>query len=444
MTTASEYVSNIRRNYSHYILQNRAIPSICDGFISSMRRIVWTAKNGQKVKSATLAGSTMPIHPHNTPESTVDTLTCPYRNNIPILKGFGTFGTLLAPTACSASRYTSVMLSDFCKEAVLVDMDLVPLQENYDSTLMEPTHFLPLIPIVLLNPIEGIAIGYSCNILPHNLSDIINAQIQYLSKQTITIPTPHFLPTNQIGIQDEKNPNKWIFKGKFDIINSTTIRITDLPYGLIHAKYVTNEDSKLNKLIDDQTIVDYVDKSCNIFDIQIKFPRGYLASIDAENNPDGLLKVLGLITSHTSNNTILDTNSQIQNLSTIEIIQQFCDWRITYYRKRYELLVEQLLQTIQRYKDFIVAIEHQAGKIAATTKNKQEFKTWLESIKIVHSEYIATLPSYRYTIEEQEKVTKLLKEANKQLDEYNSIINSDTKQRNIYKKELTEILHKFG
>ena len=103
----STYVNDQRREYSLYVLQMRAIPHVADGLKAAARRVLWTARNGKHFKSATLAGATMPIHPHAAPEGAINTLAAPYGNNIPLLKGEGAFGTLLRPTAYGASRYTA-------------------------------------------------------------------------------------------------------------------------------------------------------------------------------------------------------------------------------------------------------------------------------------------------------------------------------------------------
>ena len=155
---SSNYINDQRKEYSLYVLQMRAIPHAADGLKAAARRVLWTAKNGSKFKSATLSGATMPIHPHAAPESTINTLAAPYGNNVPLLKGDGAFGTLLNPTAYGASRYTSVSLSAFTKDVLFRDIEIIPLVDNYDETQREPKHFLPLVPVVLMNPQEGIAV----------------------------------------------------------------------------------------------------------------------------------------------------------------------------------------------------------------------------------------------------------------------------------------------
>ena len=133
--TSSEYVNNERRGYSLYTLSQRAIPHASDGLKAAARRVMWTARNGKTWKSASLAGATMPIHPHASPEGTINTLAGQFSNNIPLLTGEGGFGTILNPTEFAASRYTSVSASAFANDVLFRDIEIIPMQENYDGTL---------------------------------------------------------------------------------------------------------------------------------------------------------------------------------------------------------------------------------------------------------------------------------------------------------------------
>ena len=115
---SSPYIDEQRRSYFLYILQMRAIPAAADGLKAAGRRTLWTARDGSKFKTATLAGATMPIHPHASPDDAINTLAGVYDNNIPFFHGDGAFGTLLEPKAYGASRYTAVKVSKFTKDVI--------------------------------------------------------------------------------------------------------------------------------------------------------------------------------------------------------------------------------------------------------------------------------------------------------------------------------------
>ncbi|PJF38261.1 MAG: hypothetical protein CUN55_17910, partial [Phototrophicales bacterium] len=148
--SGSKYIEELYYDYSYYVLHNRAIPHAKDGLKSATRRVLWMARDGKKYKTATLAGSTMDIHPHAAPEGAINTAAAPYANNVPLFDAYGSMGTLLNPTAYGAARYTSVAVSNFTKDVIFRDIDILEQQETYDGTKMEPVTFYPLLPIALI------------------------------------------------------------------------------------------------------------------------------------------------------------------------------------------------------------------------------------------------------------------------------------------------------
>lgn len=437
---SSQYINDQRREYSLYVLQMRAIPHGADGLKAAARRVLWTAKNGQKDKSATLAGKTMPIHPHQSPEGAVNTLAAPYGNNIPLLHGDGAFGTLLNPTAYGASRYTSVKVSEFTKDVVFRDIEIVPMQDNYDGTLQEPKHFLPLVPVVLLNPQEGIAVGFASNILPRSLPDIINSQITYLEGKDFYEELPTFTPTNQVAqdwIEDaDGNIAKFVFYGTYDKVNATTLQITNLPYGVVHEKYI----DFLSKLEDEGKIQEFEDNSKDHYNITVRFKKGALRGM----SEDDILAYLKLVNNASENMTMIDFDGEKVLKTTYgEFIQLFSDWRLEWYEERYKRLAALIENDIQRYKDVLRAISKNVGGVAKRVASRAELKVFLEEIGIVHIDYIADLPVYRFTVEEKAKMEQKLKEANITLKEYRALLKSKAKRSTMYINELKEVLAKF-
>lgn len=436
-------ISNLSRTYSLYVLESRAIPHITDGLKSAARRVLWRAKDGKKVKSAALAGSTMSIHPHGAPEGAINTLAGFYTNNIPLFKGFGAFGTMLEPNEFGAARYTYVQVSELTKDVIFRDIEIVPMVDNYDSTEQEPKHFLPLVPTVLLNPQDGVATGYSTTILPRALGDIVKSQISYLKGKKGDDVLPHFTPTDNPCLRietDKKNVTRFVFRGKFKKSTATSVKITGLPYGINHSKFI----AKLHKLEEStDRIVSIVDNSKDVYDIDVQFKRGFLSSM----TDDGIYKYLGLEYKCVENLNVIDFNStSIYSASYEEIIQDFTEWRLTWYAARYKRLRELLEKDIQRYKDIILAIDNNVGGIARKTESREELKELLVEFGIVSLDYIADLSVYRFTEAEKAKTEAKLKDALLQLDEYNKLIASKNLRKDVYLKELTEILnnHKKG
>ena len=437
---SSEYVLSCRREYSLYVMRSRAIPSASDGLKAAARRVLWMARDGKKHKSAVLAGACMPIHPHASPETAVDTMTAPYGNNIPLLKGYGTFGTLLGPTDYGASRYTSVTLSKFSEDVIMRDIEIIPMMENYDSTLDEPSHFLPLVPIALINPTEGIAVGFATNILPRSLDDIIIAQLTHLAGGTeISAPIPKFTPLGNVSHKMERTERgiAYYFDGEFTRINSTTLKITKIPYGQSHTKVISKIFTELEKGIN---IIDYTDDSKDVVNITVKFKKGVLSEFD----DDELLKMLGLTIRHIENLNVLNFEGRaVWPTDPVELITEFTDWRLKWYVNRYERLKALLLIDIQKYYDIVTAIENNVGGIAKKIQSRTELKLVLEELKIVYTDFIADLSVYRFTEDEKKKNEDKIVEALKLLKHYENLLDSEQMRKDVYILELKEILTNY-
>lgn len=438
---SSQYVDKCRRDYSMFVLCHRALPSLADGLASSSRRIMWTAKGKNKIKSATLAGATLPLHPHAPPDDVVCTLAAPYGNNYPLLTGYGSFGTLLEPTGYGSTRYTSVEVSEFAKEVLFVDFDIVPLVPNYDNTLKEPKHFLPLIPLCLINPSFGLAIGYSSTILPRSISDIVDSQIKYLNgvserKQ----PGVVFYPSESVSSEATTttgNKSSWHFEGTFTRGNrSNLITITRLPYGIRHENY----RETLQNLKDSGIIKTFVDDSSSKCDISVILERGISSKSD-----DELLSILKLRNVVHENINLVDPDqTRALSYDYHTVIKEFTEWRLSWFVERYNYRRAQLEIELTKCNDIILAIQHEANKKVSVSKNRNTFKTWLKQIGVLDTDYVASLPTYRYTREEVEKQKSKKTKIEQQINECETFIQSLDARKRQYIKELKEIKKKFS
>lgn len=443
LPVGSEYIEEQRKQYSLYVIQTRAIPNIADGMIFAMRRLLWTANNFKEIKTSSLAGNTLALHPHSPPEDTINHMASEWMNQYPLFQGHGAFGTLLSPDSFAAGRYTSVEISQFTKDVIFSDLDIIPLVDNYDNTLTEPQFFLPLVPLCLINPSQGIAVGFATNILPRKLSEVIELQLRYLQGENIDdcILVPYFKPTDSRAVErledTARGNHRWRFEGEYVVKNSTDVVITKLPYGTTYSKYI----SYLSKLVEQDKINDFIDNSRDEINIIVKFPRGTVN----EKTPDELVKFLGLSNNESENLTVLDFDGEgVLNITCGALIRMFTQWRLGWYTKRYQVLLDALEENIQKYQDILTAINNNVGSIAREIKNKQELITYLTSINIVNIDYIASLPVYRFTEDEKNKVEKNLKEALKQRKSYIKILNDEQLRISIYIDELKFISDKYN
>lgn len=440
--SSSDYVNKEAYDYALYTVLSRGIPCIADGLNPAGRRSLWTARDGHLWKTENLGGATMPLHPHANPADVISNLAAPYMNNVCIFTGEGNFGTLIQPAEYGAPRYTKVKASTFTKDVIFRDIEVVPLVPNYDGELMEPLHFLPLVPIAVVNGKHAFATGYSSTILPRDFSDVVTNQLQHLAGKKIVEPSPYFKPLNNRATGTDVNPKtgkvRWIFDGTFERKNTSEVIITKLPFGVTHA----NITKDLMSLIDKGKINDFDDNTGKgVIKINVKFQRGVLS----EYNDTQLLSLLGLRNAISENLNLVDYDStQLKPWTYLEVIQNFTDWRLTWYEKRYERLLQMLREDIQKYRDILVAIKKNVAGLSKKTADRAQLKELIETFGIVYIDYIADLPIYRFTEDEAAKVEKRLGEALLTEADYIDILEKPERRKNIYVTELKEVLKKHA
>ena len=438
---SSAYIEQQRRDYSLYVMRSRAIPDVRDGLKAGGRRALWTGRDGSKYKTATLAGATMPLHPHAECSEAISKLAAPYGNNIPLFVGKGAFGTLINPSAYGAGRYTTVSTSKFTNDVLFRDIEIVPMMENYDGSILEPIHFLPLIPVCLLNPAKGIAIGYATSILPRALDDLIIGQITHLKGgKSISDPIPKFNPltTEAYHLEVQSNGNTaYYFNGEVVRKDTSTCTITKLPYGQTHSEVI----AKLDDLLESGNVVDYTDNSKNVINILVKFKRIFLRDLsDVE-----LYKMLGLSVRHIENLNVLDfTGQAIWSTTPANIIRKFTDWRLEWYVPRYERLRDLLQHDLQKLYDVRCAIKHKFTNIVTKAQGRDELKEFLTVIKVVNLDYIADLPVHRFTEEGRLKNEEKIAAGEAQMTVYLNLLGSEQLRKDMYASELKEVLLKYN
>jgi DNA gyrase/topoisomerase IV subunit A len=424
------YLDEMRRDYALYVMQSRAVVSESDGLKPSGRRALWVARDGHAIKTANLAGACAPLHPHASPEGAINTLAGFFINNVPLFQGFGTFGTRNEPHAFGAARYTEVKLSRFTKDVLMVDREIVPMKPNYDGTLQEPVHFLPLVPISLLNPSEGIAVGFSCNVLPRRLDAVVANQISYLQGKRYKEATPELTAINSAAI--EQVDGRWIFHGTIERTAHNQVTITSVPYG-------TTYDSVIDKLKEMEAadkFVTFDDMSTDTLKIVVTYKKGELKNYTDEE----LLKAYGLITRQTESMIMVAFDGVHAVEHTYRTaMEAFCDWRLEWYVARYKHLKGVLEKDLQYSSDIIIAIK--SGIVGRLTKIKSKavLEADLGKAGVVNTTAIAALPSYRFTEEEVAKQEAEVKRLQGELKNCNQMLKDPELRRAQYIAELQEI-----
>ena len=261
-------------DYASYVILERAVPAIEDGFKPVQRRIMQSMKDlddGRYNKVANIVGHTMQYHPHGD-ASIADAMVQIGQKDL-LIDTQGNWGNILTGDSAAASRYIEARLSKFALD-VVYNPKVTRWQASYDGRRKEPINLPVKFPLLLNQGGEGIAVGLSTKILPHNFIELIDASIKHLQGKKFQI-YPDF-PTG--GLMDVADYNDGLRGGKIrsrariNQLDKNTLVITEIPFGtntssLIDTILKANDKGKIKiKKIEDNTAAEV--------EIQIHLPSG--------------------------------------------------------------------------------------------------------------------------------------------------------------------------
>jgi len=306
-------------DYASYVILERAVPSLEDGFKPVQRRILHSMKDlddGRFNKVANVVGHTMQYHPHGD-ASIADAMVQIGQKDL-LIETQGNWGNILTGDRSAASRYIEARLSKFALEVVF-SPKITKWQSSYDGRRKEPINLPVKFPLLLAQGGEGIAVGLSTKILPHNFIELIDASIKCLKGQKFII-YPDF-PTS--GIMDITNYNDGLRGGRIKVrarisqLNKNTLVISQIPYttttsSLIDSIVKANEKGNIKiKKIEDNT--------ANDVEVLVHLPTG----VSPDKTIDGLFAFTSCETSISPLGCVIENNkplfvgvSEILNRST--------------------------------------------------------------------------------------------------------------------------------
>lgn len=248
-------------DYASYVILERAVPAIEDGFKPVQRRIMHSMKeldDGRYNKVANIVGHTMQYHPHGD-QSISDAIVQIGQKDL-LIDTQGNWGNIYTGDEAAASRYIEARLSKFALE-ILYSPKITQWQLSYDGRKNEPINLPVKFPLLLAQGAEGIAVGLSTKVLPHNFNELIDASIKILkNKQFVLFPD---FPT--YGIADVSNYNDGMRGGRVRVrakisqLDKNTLVITQIPFStnttsLIDSILKANEKGKIKiRKIEDNT-----------------------------------------------------------------------------------------------------------------------------------------------------------------------------------------------
>ena len=267
--------------YASYVILDRAIPNVVDGLKPVQRRILetlWRQGDEKLHKVANIVGQTMQLHPHG--DAPIYEALVTLANKGFLLDRQGNFGNIYTGDPSAAARYIETRLSPLARET-LFNPEITEKVPSYDGRNFEPVTLPAKIPLLLMQGADGIAVGMSTHILPHNFTELLEAEIACLEGRNFRV-YPDF-PTG--GIMDrsdyDKGRGKIKLRAKIDIKDSKTLVIQEICYGTTTESLIRSIDEAAKKgKIKIESINDYTAQNV---EIEIKLPRGQYADeiIDA-------------------------------------------------------------------------------------------------------------------------------------------------------------------
>jgi topoisomerase-4 subunit A len=324
-------------DYASYVILERAVPAIEDGLKPVQRRILHAMKeldDGRYNKVANVVGNTMQYHPHGD-ASIADAMVQLGQKDL-LIDTQGNWGNILTGDGAAASRYIEARLSKFALEVVF-SPKVTTWQQSYDGRKKEPVNLPIKFPLLLAQGAEGIAVGLSTKVLPHNFIELIDASIKYLKDKPFQI-YPDF-PTG--GIADFADYNDGMRGGKVRVrakisqLDKSTLVITEIPFGtntssLIESVIKANEKGKIKiKKIDDNTAADV--------EILIHLPPG----ISPDKTIDALYAFTNCEVSISPLGCVIEDNKPLFT-GVSDMLRRSTDHTVEILKKELEIQLEEL------------------------------------------------------------------------------------------------------
>ena len=258
--------------YAAYVIRDRAIPDLDDGLKPVQRRILhalYEMDDGRFIKVANVVGATMKFHPHG--DASIGDALVSLVNRGYLVEGQGNFGNIFTGDPAAAPRYIECRLTDLAATQVF-NPELTDFIPSYDSRNKEPVVLPAKIPLLLLLGADGIAVGLATHILPHNFSELLQAQIAILRDRPFSI-LPDFPQGGLMDVRDyDEGRGKIRIRAVIDQKDESTLVIREIPYGVTTESLIASiEDAAKKGKIKTKAIRDF---TAGKVEIEIALPPG--------------------------------------------------------------------------------------------------------------------------------------------------------------------------
>ena len=474
----TEYGEEMQKSYLDYsmsVITARAIPDARDGLKPVQRRVLYdmselrTTHDKPHKKSARIVGDAMgKYHPHGDSSiyETLVVLSQSWKKGMPLVDGHGNFGSIEGDGA-AAMRYTEARLQKFTEDVYLKDLDkTVEYVPNYDGDTVEPAVLPVRVPNLLINGADGIAVGMSTSIPPHNLGEVCDACIAYIKNRDITIPEllrimpgPDF-PTG--GIVANKSDLQMIYmtgigklklRGKVEVelgrkrTDKDKLVITEIPYTMIGAG--------IGKFLEDVATLVESKKLPEIVDISNQSDKhGMRIVLELKKDAD-IDKITNILYKKTKLEDTFGVNmlaivgGRPETLDLKGILSNYLDFQYENQTKKYNVLLAKALDKQEVEEGLIRACDviDEIIKIIRSSKTRDQAKERLMNelgFSERQTQAILEMRLYKLIGLEIDALIAENKETKKNIKKYKEILKSKNAMDDVLIADLEEIKKEYA
>ncbi|HXG47932.1 MAG TPA: DNA topoisomerase IV subunit A [Methylomirabilota bacterium] len=316
--------------YASYVIRDRAIPNLADGLKPVQRRILWALRDkddGRFIKVANVVGHAMQFHPHG--DASIGDALVVLANKRYLIEGQGNFGNIFTGDPPAAPRYIECRLTELARNEIFND-EITEFVPSYDGRNKEPVALPSKLPLLLMLGTEGIAVGLSSRILPHNFPELLQAQIAILKKQPFKV-LPDFQTGGLMDAREYDDGRGTIkVRARIRAKDDSTVVITEIPPTTTTDSLIASiEDASRKGKIKVRSVNDFTSEEV---EIEVKAPSG----VSAEQLIDALYAFTDCEVSIASRIVVIRDNRPVE-MTVSEVLRANTEQLVALLKRELEL-----------------------------------------------------------------------------------------------------------
>ena len=456
--TYEDFVHKELIHFSNYDLE-RSIPNVCDGLKVSQRKILYSCfkrglwQSAKEIRVAQLASYTSEQSAYHHGETSLQgAITAMAQNfvgsnNINLLEPRGQMGSRIQGGKDAAQpRYIYTLLMDIVpKIFVKEDFELLKYLED-DGFPVEPEHYVPILPMILVNGAVGIGTGFSTNIPCYDPTDVVSVLKKLIRGEEVSDGVDDDLTPWYRGFEGEivKTKGKWQSRGVYRKVGLTKLEITELPVGTWTDDY---KEMLETMIADEKSQVKSYESQCTARKVNFTVQFASAASLEDMEKVETVMKLVSTKNLSVTNMYAFNEKGQITHYETaIKIIKEFYRIRMIYYERRRENMLDRMRREINKLNNKIRFVQDViAGVIVVHKLKKAELEEKLEELGYDLYEdsydYLTKIPIYNFTVDKVQELEDEIKKKEALIHEVENMTAGDMWMRDL--EEFENAYDKF-